>query len=137
MLRIFPGIPRIPHLAVAIIRRLTIGPVIWPLLDLRFREVHLWVLFLEFPNFVVRIDSKEADIEMNNKMGPRARLWQEVPHGVEKHSYVRASLYLSISIFFSSSLVGLPSSFCRWSYIIFSTIPRVSPSKSAFERQPR
>lgn len=38
--------------------------------------------------------------------------------------------FLRTSCFFCSSLVGSPSSFCRWSYIIFSTKPRVSPSKS-------
>lgn len=36
----------------------------------------------------------------------------------------------SISSFFCSSLDGRPISFCRWSYIIFSTMPRVSPSRS-------
>ena len=35
-----------------------------------------------------------------------------------------------MSCFFCSSEVGLPISFWRWSYIIFSTIPRVSPSRS-------
>lgn len=38
--------------------------------------------------------------------------------------------FFRTSCFFCSSLVGNPSSFCRWSYIIFSTRPRVSPSKS-------
>ena len=32
--------------------------------------------------------------------------------------------------FFCSSLVGSPAAFCRWSYIIFSTVCRVSPSRS-------
>mmetsp|Transcript_47362 Transcript_47362/g.100649 ORF Transcript_47362/g.100649 Transcript_47362/m.100649 type:complete len:311 (-) Transcript_47362:230-1162(-) len=35
-----------------------------------------------------------------------------------------------ISFFFSSSLVGLPIAFCLWSYIIFSTVCLVSPSRS-------
>ena len=34
-------------------------------------------------------------------------------------------------ILLSWSLVGFPAAFCRWSYIIFSTVDRVSPSKSA------
>lgn len=38
--------------------------------------------------------------------------------------------FLRISCFFCSSEVGRPIDFCRWSYIIFSTIPRVSPSRS-------
>lgn len=38
--------------------------------------------------------------------------------------------FLITSCFFCSSDVGSPSSFWRWSYIIFSTRPRVSPSKS-------
>ncbi|KAL7544332.1 hypothetical protein ACHAWF_007718 [Thalassiosira exigua] len=38
--------------------------------------------------------------------------------------------FSKISCFFSSSLVGRPIAFCRWSYIIFSTVCRVSPSKS-------
>lgn len=35
-----------------------------------------------------------------------------------------------MSCFFCSSDVGRPMDFCLWSYIIFSTIPRVSPSRS-------
>lgn len=35
-----------------------------------------------------------------------------------------------MSCFFCSSDVGRPIDFCLWSYIIFSTIPRVSPSRS-------
>lgn len=38
--------------------------------------------------------------------------------------------FLRISCFFCSSDVGRPIDFCLWSYIIFSTIPRVSPSRS-------
>lgn len=38
--------------------------------------------------------------------------------------------FLMTSCFFCSSDVGRPSSFCRWSYIIFSTKPLVSPSRS-------
>lgn len=38
--------------------------------------------------------------------------------------------FLRISIFFCSSDVGKPCSFCRWSNIIFSTMPLVSPSRS-------
>lgn len=38
--------------------------------------------------------------------------------------------FAKTSCFFWSSLVGRPNSFCFWSYIIFSTIERVSPSKS-------
>jgi hypothetical protein len=38
--------------------------------------------------------------------------------------------FFRISSFFCSSLVGLPDSFWRWSNIIFSTMPLVSPSKS-------
>lgn len=32
------------------------------------------------------------------------------------------------SCFFCSSEVGRPSAFCRWSYIIFSTVARISGS---------
>lgn len=35
-----------------------------------------------------------------------------------------------MSCFFCSSDVGRPIDFCLWSYIIFSTMPRVSPSRS-------
>ncbi|TKW59723.1 hypothetical protein CTA1_10415 [Colletotrichum tanaceti] len=35
-----------------------------------------------------------------------------------------------MSNFFCSSEVGRPCSFWRWSHIIFSTMPRVSPSRS-------
>lgn len=38
--------------------------------------------------------------------------------------------FLRMSCFFCSSDVGRPMDFCLWSYIIFSTIPRVSPSRS-------
>mmetsp|Transcript_18849 Transcript_18849/g.48578 ORF Transcript_18849/g.48578 Transcript_18849/m.48578 type:complete len:263 (+) Transcript_18849:276-1064(+) len=38
--------------------------------------------------------------------------------------------FLSISCLFCSSDVGSPICFCRWSYIIFSTVWRVSPSRS-------
>mmetsp|Transcript_8973 Transcript_8973/g.21586 ORF Transcript_8973/g.21586 Transcript_8973/m.21586 type:complete len:235 (+) Transcript_8973:193-897(+) len=39
--------------------------------------------------------------------------------------------FLSMSCLPCSSAVGSPAAFCRWSYIIFSTVCRVSPSKSA------
>lgn len=42
----------------------------------------------------------------------------------------RYSYFLMTSCFFCSSDVGSPSSFCLWSYIIFSTRPLVSPSRS-------
>lgn len=42
----------------------------------------------------------------------------------------RCTHFLRISCFFCSSDVGSPIDFCLWSYIIFSTIPRVSPSRS-------
>ena len=38
--------------------------------------------------------------------------------------------FSSISCFFCSSLVGFPCLFISWSYIIFSTMPLVSPSRS-------
>jgi len=38
--------------------------------------------------------------------------------------------FCNMSCFFCSSDVGRPCCFRLWSYIIFSTIPRVSPSKS-------
>ena len=38
--------------------------------------------------------------------------------------------FCNISCFFCSSLVGFPCLFISWSYIIFSTMPRVSPSRS-------
>jgi len=37
--------------------------------------------------------------------------------------------FASTSCFFCSSDVGNPMAFCRWSYIIFSTVCRVSPDK--------
>ena len=45
------------------------------------------------------------------------------------HHALHTHLFIT-SCFFCSSDVGLPISFCRWSNIIFSTIDRVSPSKS-------
>ena len=41
-----------------------------------------------------------------------------------------ASRHRSCTCFFCSSLVGRPAAFWRWSYIIFSTVCRVSPSRS-------
>mmetsp|Transcript_20302 Transcript_20302/g.34581 ORF Transcript_20302/g.34581 Transcript_20302/m.34581 type:complete len:223 (+) Transcript_20302:70-738(+) len=38
--------------------------------------------------------------------------------------------FLSMSCLLCSSEVGSPADFCRWSYIIFSTVCRVSPSRS-------
>lgn len=38
--------------------------------------------------------------------------------------------FLSSSCFFCSSEEGSPICFCRWSYIIFSTVTRVSLSRS-------
>ena len=38
--------------------------------------------------------------------------------------------FLSMSCLDCSSAVGFPAAFCRWSYIIFSTVCRVSPSRS-------
>lgn len=45
-------------------------------------------------------------------------------------SWYLMSYFLITSCFFCSSDVGKPSSFCLWSYIIFSTRPLVSPSRS-------
>lgn len=42
----------------------------------------------------------------------------------------RGTYFSSMSCFLRSSLVGKPISFWRWSYIIFSTMLRVSPSRS-------
>ena len=38
--------------------------------------------------------------------------------------------FFIVSAFCCSSLVGKPICFCLWSYIIFSTVARVSPSRS-------
>lgn len=46
----------------------------------------------------------------------------------EEYRYI--THFLMTSCFFCSSDVGRPSSFCLWSYIIFSTRPLVSPSRS-------
>ena len=48
----------------------------------------------------------------------------------EQHISDSTTYFCIMSCFFCSSDVGLPISFCRWSYIIFSTMARVSPSKS-------
>lgn len=48
----------------------------------------------------------------------------------QRDSSITQTHFLRMSCFFCSSDVGRPMDFCLWSYIIFSTIPRVSPSRS-------